>query len=451
MSQPENSTSGRYFLRSGKPATPLLATPIAHSSRLHTLLDNPLIQPLLTPTRPLGPIISPALTVQPTTPPPPPLQPLHITDSASSTHSTPPSSPEPDSAEQSDSEDMASGTNSLLPAPFTGRDHEDVVQFIKNFHLWATFRKMANDERVAALPLLLKDGAAVWYHTQPTETRRDLKELQDALHHRYGPRVTDAWKRSAELWGMRQQQGQSTDDFLTAVQQAAQKLDAPETQTFQVALHGLRPSIRQHVIQHDPSSVEDLRKWGRVTEMSQTDQSDTEKSLRDTVQELSAVKEALQQLQLTHVAAINTNKQRSRSPTPHRVSFATPPVSTHHDDRHTDDFRRGHQRASRQPYDYDQPAAYNNQNSVAFPRGQQQSDRPPRNDYNTGYPQPQQRRQPSTWRQNYTPSSCGNCGGKHHPQSFCRAKGATCFYCQKRGHLQSMCRAAQARGHYGPR
>jgi hypothetical protein len=48
--------------------------------------------------------------------------------------------------------------------------------------------------------------------------------------------------------------------------------------TFQVALHGLRPTIRQHVIQHDPSSIEGIRKWGRITEMSQIDQNDTEKA-----------------------------------------------------------------------------------------------------------------------------------------------------------------------------
>src|SRR6218665_2011576 len=100
---------------------------------------------------------------------------------------------------------------------------------------------------------------------------------------------------------------------------------SPE-QTFMVALSGLRPNIRQHVIQHDPKSMEDIQKWGRVTETSQEDSTDAAQHLRDTVSELTVLKDELKQLKLTSIASINTQRTRSRSPTPHRVSFANPPA-----------------------------------------------------------------------------------------------------------------------------
>lgn len=48
-----------------------------------------------------------------------------------------------------------------------------------------------------------------------------------------------------------------------------QKLNVNGEQTFLVALNGLHSNIRQHVIQHDPTTIEDIQKWFRVTEVSQ--------------------------------------------------------------------------------------------------------------------------------------------------------------------------------------
>src|SRR6218665_2321287 len=70
---------------------------------------------------------------------------------------------------------------------------------------WTVFRRMADEAKLGALPLLLKDGAAVWYNTQPRGVKGDLTELRHSLIDRYGPSATDAWKRAADLWKMRQQ------------------------------------------------------------------------------------------------------------------------------------------------------------------------------------------------------------------------------------------------------
>lgn len=66
--------------------------------------------------------------------------------------------------------EMAENSNSLLPSPFYGKLHEDIIEFI-NFELWATYRRADRDARICALPLLLKEGASSWYHTQCDRTK----------------------------------------------------------------------------------------------------------------------------------------------------------------------------------------------------------------------------------------------------------------------------------------
>jgi len=140
MSEPENATTGRYFLRSGKPQQT--------SSTSSTLLSpSPELVPpssyvLTTPaSSPLIPVI-PSSSV--------PLAPL-LDQTVFGYHDGSDSS-------ESDSDEMA---NTLVPAAFTGRSEDDITEFLKNFDLWATFRTMTREQKLAALPLLLKEGSAV--------------------------------------------------------------------------------------------------------------------------------------------------------------------------------------------------------------------------------------------------------------------------------------------------
>lgn len=75
---------------------------------------------------------------------------------------------------------------------------------------------------------------------------------------RYGPQETHAWKLTADLWLLRQEKGQSVDDYITSIVKAGKKIGVDERQLYSIALNGLRPIIRQHVIQHPLSDLEDL-------------------------------------------------------------------------------------------------------------------------------------------------------------------------------------------------
>lgn len=432
MSRPDNPTSGKYFLRSGKSSTtPVRSTFIQpHQSLSDATFNSP------------GPIICA----------PTPERHLHFfpraEQSATSTSSSSSSSAgddDTDSSATTDDDEMASTSNSLVPAPFTGRPTEDIHEFLKNFELWTLYRHLSDESSLSALPLLLKDGAAVWWNTQPDTIRGDMRALKAALIERYGIRRDEAWKRAAALWQLQQQPHQSTDDFLTHVNQEAQRLAVPPDQTFQVALNGLRPTIRQHVLQHDLRNVADIQKWARITESSQEDPKDTERTLRV----LTAVTEELKKLQGNNLAALSAFTPRSRSPTPHRVSFSDPPTQPPvRQPPAADAYGPPSPRHSSFASQQQQPQYRGHARTPTAPPRQPPVDAYHRTTSSSTYQQqPYPRHTDVVWRSppSYSHASCGNCGGKHGPQGHCRARGVTCYYCGIRGHLQSVCRAARGR------
>lgn len=306
--------------------------------------------------------------------------------------------------------EMTEGTSALIPAPFYGKQEEDVVEFLRTIDLWSTLRRADDEAKRATLALLLKGNASSWFHTQPNTITSSYRALKDALIDRYGPRPTHAWKATADLWQLRQQKEQSTDDFITAVVKAGHRIGIEDDQLHLVALNGLRPSIRQHVIQHPIKDLDDLRQWGRLTELSLQDAPDDDSSLRATARELAELKDEIRRLRIHSIQSPPAS--RSTSPAP-----ATPPTSR------------------RVQFQSDSTGASHSNT----PRYQRST-----TDHRPHFRNSDQRRTPTgtSSTANYGNNRCGNCGGKHVRHSNCPARDKTCFYCRKVGHFQSVCRSA---------
>lgn len=295
---------------------------------------------------------------------------------------------------------MAEGTSSLLlNTPFNGRPDEDISEFLKTVGLWATLRKADEETRISALALLLRGNAADWFHTQPQVTE-SYRELKNALRERYGPQRRQCMEGHCQSLAVT-----TTDDFITVVK-AGRRVDISDDQLLIIALNGLRPSIRQHVIQHPISNLDDLRQWGRATELSLQDARDDDAS-NPTARELAERKDKIRQLRI------------------HSVQSSQPPMPSFVDDAHD---INAFQRSSVQHND-----TPNNQQQIRF---RQQRQYQPSAQY-----QRSQQQHPSADRQNFT--RCNNFGGKHSRNSSCPARNKPCFYCGKLGHFQSVCMAAK--------
>lgn len=84
---------------------------------------------------------------------------------------------------------------------------------------------------------------------------------------------------------------------------AGKKIGVDGRQLYSIALNGLGPVIRQHVIQHPPSDLEDLRRWGRITELSLKDSAIKDAPFEATAHELSELKDEIRKLRINAVVS----------------------------------------------------------------------------------------------------------------------------------------------------
>lgn len=287
--------------------------------------------------------------------------------------------------------------HTLTPAPFYGRSNEDVREFLANFALWAKYRKLDEESERAALPLLLKEGAAGWYSTQPPAVTESPATLKAALKERYDTATANRWRRAADLWQMRQSSTQSLDDFVTSVELAGQKIEASTEHLFQVAINGLRPALRQLVVAHDPQTLDDLRKWGRLAECSQQEAAHADQDLSTVIRELAALREDFNRMSIQSLQV--SAERRTPSSSPRRVTFSNYSRQAHRSPSRGASTRWG--------------AAQQHRSRSSF--------------------------QPASGQ----PSRCNRCAGIHLPTSICKASNQTCYFCGKVGHFRIACRSIQ--------
>lgn len=86
-----------------------------------------------------------------------------------------------------------------------------------------------------------------------------LEHLKAAFCEIYNNNDISGYRKTADLWCMRQKIGQSTADFSAKVEQQGTRIGFPAGQLIQVVLNGLRPAIRQHVTLQRPQDLAAVR------------------------------------------------------------------------------------------------------------------------------------------------------------------------------------------------
>lgn len=326
---------------------------------------------------------------------------------------------------------MADGISSLLPNPFYGKEDENVEDFLRTIDLWVTLRKADEDTSRSALSLLLRGAASTWFHTQPRRVTESFRALKDALVERYGPQQELAWKSTASLWQLQQSKGQSTEDFVATVVKEGRKIGIDDNQLHCIALNGMRPELRQHVIQHSVRNLDELRRWGKLTELSLQDVADEDSAASNMARELAELKNEVRQLRIHAIKPLH--QSCSSSPGPNMLpsgregqqmsvdSSFTEPISSYQEQRINEDVPPIRQQSF-----------YQQSNRV-------QSQRRPSQQMSMSSQQMSMSSQQRIIR-------CNNCGGRHLRNVQCPARNKPCFSCGKIGHYQSVCRSAR-----GPR
>ena len=214
----------------------------------------------------------------------------------------------------------------LNPGPFCGRKSEDAEAWLKAVMNWVVYKRLHAEAAMAAVALLLKEGALQWFYNLQDDIRSSMADFTREFKQRYiTPNETNRWKDIVAVYEVKQTDGQSVNDFIDLVQKKGLKAEAKEEQVLAAILGGLRPSIRQSVLQHEPRTVQDIRKWGSVAESAEGQEGESSSALSAAVEEmkkqssvLSELKEKLQSIQLRGISRTNA---RSPSPDAQRYHF----------------------------------------------------------------------------------------------------------------------------------
>lgn len=165
-------------------------------------------------------------------------------------------------------------TDFNLIQPFCGNtEKEDAKLWLTRFQLFANTKGLTANKAKSTLPLFFKENALRWYISLPDNVKDDFDSLKDAFLNRYGPDERTKWKRTAALYQLQQGIHQSVEDFITLVMAQAADVDLQEDQIQVIVLNGLKPNIRQFVIQKQYRDLDELRTTAKLGEMTTTDQS----------------------------------------------------------------------------------------------------------------------------------------------------------------------------------
>jgi len=85
---------------------------------------------------------------------------------------------------------------------------------------------------------------------------------------RFGRSTVQRWKDSSALWTQVQANDDSADDFVSRLTCLAKHLPSLDPSTIQCAItRGLKPQIRQYVLQADAKNMTELLQAARIAEM----------------------------------------------------------------------------------------------------------------------------------------------------------------------------------------
>jgi len=312
------------------------------------------------------------------------------------------------------------------PGQFNGATTDNGNDWLAKFELWAQFKNVNNQRKLAAMALLLQQNASTWFRILPADRKDTFDNLRAAFVERYGQNQLAPWQRATRVWSMEQRPTEPVQDFVASVVQASNEAGLTDEQQLQAVIKGLRPSIRQYVLRQQPANVEQLLAAAILAE--RTDLPSTVSASADVGIIADTVMRLEKQLQQLTVAAFTDRRRRDdgeqRRPYDRSVSPPRSPPPPEPSSQGARDTWRSSTRYQRRP---EQP----NRSTSRGERGVRFDDRP----------------QTDPTRRAVAPSSqvCDSCGSDSHPRWRCRYRTIKCFSCNRTGHRASVCRSAQRR------
>ena len=165
------------------------------------------------------------------------------------------------------------GDSALSPSNFYGEPKEDAITWLQQAEAWRAYKNFNNDRITGLFPLLLKRQAYLWYQSLANGVKNDATQLVDSFKRRYEPTPLTKIQLVSGAWCRKQKHDESVDTYVAVLRKLQATIDSTKAvftdNNMRDAIKtGLRPSIRQYVLQQASATLDATIEAARKAEQA---------------------------------------------------------------------------------------------------------------------------------------------------------------------------------------
>ncbi len=134
-----------------------------------------------------------------------------------------------------DTEDEMTSTGLPAPPIFGGDTSVQCPQdWLRTLQYWVAYKSLTADQIKAAIPVLLKDSALIFYQGLPDASKDTLEHFSVPFLHHFKTEGTLPWIDLAALWSYKQSPNQSVEKYLKEISKLALRAEAQRNKCYKL-------------------------------------------------------------------------------------------------------------------------------------------------------------------------------------------------------------------------
>ena len=190
---------------------------------------------------------------------------------------------------------------SAVLEPFRGLRSENSEIFMTKFSLWLKTQNIHSEiAKICHLALLLRDQAQTWHEglnivelaedAQPAQGEIGTFEAyRQAFLNRFRREEGANWREVASLFALKQGPSESTETYVTRVQNCGVKARATPDEINLAMMSGLRPALKNVLAHHQIDTVQDVIRWAALAEDISEDKTGADDDVKGAMQRIEAM------------------------------------------------------------------------------------------------------------------------------------------------------------------
>ncbi|XP_050411060.1 uncharacterized protein LOC126825416 [Patella vulgata] len=317
---------------------------------------------------------------------------------------------------------------------FHGLKSENATLWLKNVELYCSMQSLDDDRQLPTIILHLRDGARRWYDNLEPRVQHDLKLLKEQFLKSYQPSTFVDMRVNAQT------NGETCEMFLNRVEKKYHYTNMDERVIMGLAIEGLLPNIKSHVVLQQPSTWQELKSACYLVESTIPTQPNVSMVTQDINKDIiGAIAEGVAK-KLKH-----ENEQFTHHPTQYyEQSDQVQVPDNHYEVNYTS---HQYRQPNRQVHDFTGHQGQHQTNFHLPPRQSNYHSRGNGYQQNSSHHQPHRHNNYQSRTSGYQTNSsypCRYCGEYCSPIKPCEGPNYFCTHCKRPGHHINFCNNKKA-------